>query len=281
MSNSETQMPSTKDELENNRLDKLNIEMQILRHKAKLENNRLDKLDIEKQLFQYNFQLENNRLEKLSIEKRILESSPEENILNKLISYKLLPDSPKLHITNIITYLRLFNGYIAGSSALFSYIKSNEKEGDLDIWFQVSIDPNDKSLPYSKDVRNVLSDYMQTIGYNSVTYSDYFQNGTKQEYLENTRFNNLIEKIYEYCMGSKKIQIILTKVPKIEILKSFDLSFCAVSWDGSKYEALEPELTAKKIGYSLNLPTNKKEISRLKKYTTKGFKIYESKDLVL
>lgn len=272
-------MSSTKDELENNRLEKLSIEKELAHYKNKLDNTILLQKSIEKELFQCKVKLENNKLEKLSIEKRIssITLSPDENILNRLTSYKLITNTSKL---SIITYLRLFNGYIAGSSALFSYINSTEKEGDLDIWFQVSIDPNDKSLPYSKDVRNVLSEYLESKGYKYSVYGEYFENETKKDYLENTRFNNLIEKIYEYRMGSKKIQIILTKVPRLEILKSFDLSFCAISWDGSKYEALEPELTLQKIGYSINLPTNQKEIGRLEKYTTKGFKIYESKDVV-
>ena len=241
----------------------INLKKQILDHDIRLKKLQLEKTKLETQLFEF---------EKIYTT---------EIMINKLMTYNLVPnkEGDNRHRVDIITYLRLFNGYIAGSSALFSYINSDEKEGDLDIWFQVSIDPNDKSLPYSKDVRNVLSTFLQSLGYTIKQYSEYSQNGTKKEYLENTRFNNLIEKIYEYSMGSKKIQIILTKVPKMEILKSFDLSFCAVSWDGSKYEALEPELTLRKVGYSLNPPVNGKELVRLEKYATKGFKIYESEDL--
>jgi len=203
------------------------------------------------------------------------------NMIEKLAGYNLMNDG------SFINYLKQFNGYIAGSAALFPFISHlypscEEQEGDLDIWVQISTDKEDKSFPYSKDVRDTLCNYFSDNGYvNNPMIDRYSASPNAIQYFENTRFNNLIEKIYEFKSThlNKKIQLILTKVSKEEILKSFDLSFCAVSWDGDNFFALEPELTKQKKGYYLNDPIGEREEKRKDKYLVKGFEITEYVDL--
>ena len=113
--------------------------------------------------------------------------------------------------------------------------------------------------------------------------ADYFSdnssidNAHPSHYTENTNIAKSIHKILTFSnLKGQKIQLLYTYENPLEVVKNFDLSFCATSWTGSEFICLEPELTKKQIGYAMNTINNDRERSRKTKYSKRGFIIYET-----
>lgn len=91
------------------------------------------------------------------------------------------------------------------------------------------------------------------------------------------------EKIFRIVrfthMAEREIQVIFTFVDNHKMLQLFDLSFCAVGYDGTNFHAMEPELTKQKIGYRVNYRAWEREKERSKKYISRGFKIFKTAEL--
>jgi hypothetical protein len=104
-------------------------------------------------------------------------------------------------------------------------------------------------------------------------------NSTIGDYEENPRFLEIISDIKEFRggeQGEKVIQLIFTHVDKLTVLNSFDLSFCATSWDGREFYNIDPEKTLRKVGYRLNPRAFNREQLRERKYTSRGFRIFDA-----
>ncbi len=77
----------------------------------------------------------------------------------------------------------------------------------------------------------------------------------------------------------KEVQVIFTFVSNEMMLQLFDLSFCAVGYNGGTLRILEPELTRRMVGYRLNYRSLEREKSRSLKYMDRGFTIYKTSDM--
>lgn len=76
----------------------------------------------------------------------------------------------------------------------------------------------------------------------------------------------------------KEIQLIFTFISHHMMMQLFDLSFCAVGWDGLNVHSFEPKFNKYKIGYRMNYRAEKREIARQAKYESRGFKIFETEE---
>jgi len=201
------------------------------------------------------------------------ENKAKQNFTKRLEEYKLTTTN----WCNIMSFVYAFGGMIAGSFALFSYLDSDLKENDLDIWFSLG---EDKYL----DCKRILENYLYNLEYYPGTNNNSFKGQVcvqededlkANRYLENNRINKIIHKIYSYTNKklNKTIQIIFAKVDHISILKSFDLSFCAVGYDGYKFLVLYEKLTREKKGFLLNYAETTREKNRIQKYIKRGFEI--------
>lgn len=169
---------------------------------------------------------------------------------------------------------------------------SEEKHGqiaydkELNKWIE-----SGKTLKYPKKVNKFISENEnKTVKilkkkfdsffseYNVLPDRLIFNKNSVNGYLENDRFKEIVHKMYYYKINDQVIQLIFTPLTSEELIKTFDLSFCATVWDGTKFNCLEPELTSKKIGYVMNGPSNDREIQRRQKYLDRGFKIFETKE---
>ena len=111
-------------------------------------------------------------------------------------------------------------------------------------------------------------------------------NTEAKDYIDtHNRFAKYIHRIHTYTKRDKKIQVIYINVDRDTLLNTFDLSFCATTWNGSEFYSLEPELTEQKIGYRQNnyklIESEegvKRENERIAKYKARGFTICENKE---
>lgn len=168
---------------------------------------------------------------------------------------------------------------VAGSSSLFSYISDDiniisENVGDIDIWIPIN---NVEIADIFADMKDFFFKY------------DYLFNNTDiiagnivtQAY--SGRFSEIIVNIKNFTNKelNKKIQLIFCKTNHEKILTTFDLTFCAVAFNGEKFLVIEPELTKKKIGYRMNNFSEYSEISergRIIKYLRRSFTIFENSE---
>uniref|UniRef100_A0A6C0AFC9 Uncharacterized protein n=1 Tax=viral metagenome TaxID=1070528 RepID=A0A6C0AFC9_9ZZZZ len=191
----------------------------------------------------------------------------------------------------INNFLTSYNGMIAGSAASLPFIDDQENiPEDIDIWVKVRpFEPNFDILrnfenekkyrilnALEPDIKNVMSDFDKLM--DNANYKQIFEH---RAYLDNAffykdgQFNGIIYKIRSYEYKGKKIQLILTYVDQKEVLESFDLSFCATSWNGKEFFSMDEELTKKKMGYRLRPEFNEREKNRELKYISRGFTIVE------
>lgn len=118
--------------------------------------------------------------------------------------------------------------------------------------------------------------------YQSQLYSfDYQLN--RNEYQKRLGFDKIfriIRFILELENGElKEIQLIFTHVSNHKMLQLFDLSFCAVGYDGNNFHCMEPELTKQKVGYRVNYRSWEREKARSIKYINRGFTIYKTSEI--
>jgi hypothetical protein len=171
-----------------------------------------------------------------------------------------------------------YNGIIAGGCALMAYINEiNDYNGDIDIWF-----------PCLKGeeiiIINDMSNFLLTYGYKPKERyytSEKYKYNENEHYLEisnkifdnntNPRFIDVIHTIRDFTFYNCKIQLLFTYINHMDILNSFDFSFCATSWDGNKFYNINPGDTLLKIGTQINPRYFDKDMKRINKYKKRGF----------
>lgn len=225
------------------------------------------------------------------------------------------------HIPMLNDLLQKHHAFIAGSASLSSYVQdSGIVPGDLDIWVPIN---SDNKCTWIKNPDYVESDsddsddsnyvpknnieWIQDMSVDKFRCKSFIQkdfddefigrcaykttneggNTEAKDYIDtHNRFAKYIHRIHTYTKGSKKIQVIYINVDRDTLLNTFDLSFCATTWNGVEfYSLVEPELTEQKIGYRLNnyklIESEegvKRENERIAKYKVRGFTICENKE---
>lgn len=239
--------------------------------------------------------------------KKISENIKIDDCISNIDSLKLKENDPNLFLKNLIekkfclnfedfnNFLIKYNGFLGGGASTSSIICEEFKGTDLDIWIHsipyedaswiessdnkytqdLSVDKLHVTTTFKKDLENmILPEGYIKMKWNPVDNQNYknHMNDTST-YISNSRFKDIIHKIYSYSNDrGNKIQLICTNFCRNKILKTFDFSFCATSWDGKNFYSLEPELTKNKQGYEMNILTPK-EILRKNKYISRGFTI--------
>src|SRR3990167_8260926 len=134
-------------------------------------------------------------------------------------------------------YLRETTSVIAGSSVLQVFIGEFFKDADLDIYVPVQH-------------INVWKENLLQMGYEE--RSAYYSTPYKQSFL----FQNGIKQVVTFKhpkIEDKHRNIQLMSVRKktnpVEVIKTFDLSFCQCWYDGSSFYANDPDVASTKSGY--------------------------------
>ena len=211
-----------------------------------------------------------------------------EEFQKKLV--KNLFDFFDLNNDDVNDFLIKYNGMIAGSAPLNCFIELYQIPGDIDFWVQVKPyvasskfyeKTSDIDMEYSIKNEQLPEKYKVFLDFEELLYKgkykrDYESHLENNEYSDG-KFLNIVYKIVNFKNNiNNKIQLILTYVDQKQILESFDLSFCATSWNGKKFYSLNEELTKNKIGYRLRDEFNEREKLREQKYISKGFKMIEN-----
>ena len=142
-------------------------------------------------------------------------------------------------------------------------IDNNSNSSDLDIYVQNIDQIKDifenflKNYNYVWDTKHSVLNrapyFNERMGKNVATYKRYFN-------LENNKF----------------IDVIYINTTPMEFIRQFDLSICANVWNGREFIHQNKDMVEQKIGYYMNIPTQI-EISRRKKYESRGYTIYDNK----
>jgi hypothetical protein len=196
-----------------------------------------------------------------------------------------------------------YNGIIAGSSSLFSFINNtndniDKSVGDIDIWIPINRNvTNGQYVPWIGDILPSENDVVRDINYflSKYDYSRIYNRYDIKEnensilcnevYFKNNRFNRIISRVitFKNNITNKQIQLICCKTNHETILKTFDFSFCATAYKPEennllgKFISVETEMTKRKIGYKMNVSTSR-ELERAIKYSDRGYTIFETKE---
>lgn len=209
-------------------------------------------------------------------------------------------DIPYHAITGL---LQIFDGCIAGSSVLHSYLSQTEElswePNDIDIWIPIP------SLTKSK-VRNGLDSKAYGVDYTLVNYDIKSMKHVIDNLFERYNFilselngrNNymdykacskgIIYSISYYEKNGKMIQVIYTSdIPRKELLENFDMTICRISWDPqTQFTTPSPtvfeDIKNKRAVFAEKLVKlrsgkmegfSEKQMKRINKYLDRGFQI--------
>jgi len=150
---------------------------------------------------------------------------------------------------------------VGGSYALSAYIEDHLCK---------AFECNDLDIFIEKDESNAIKKIMNYLIANK--YQRRYPLNFEQYYNSDN-----IEKVLEYCLEDKKIQIIVLNTTFKEHQKTFDLDCCKAYWCNYKKRVIigEDVLNMKTI---INLKyLNDNTLSRCNKYIKRGFSIYFNK----
>jgi hypothetical protein len=199
---------------------------------------------------------------------------------------------------DLLNFIKASRGVIAGSAALWlanPYCDANKFSGDIDIWIQDSdCLERTRSGNFNTDYRTYRSAcyeshnhmlaesyaklVMSTLGYVRTLASGRFRE-VEHEYDTNVDQNfKFINAIHTFALRSansfdkRKVQIIYTSIPPIEMVKRFDLSVCQTFYTGDQeLFSYFPEHVLRKMFYNFSPESRNCEV-REKKYINRGFK---------
>lgn len=190
-----------------------------------------------------------------------------------------------LPYTEFANLVQACNGIVAGGAALYAYLYPKGTgpifTGDIDVWVQTDVEGRDGCPAGAGNLAALakhLTEYTWTMflgqhGYKQTEESKHGDYG-------GLRFSERIRRVLTYANGEgKKIQVILTFIPVMEVCKTFDFSACATWWNGrGPVKTLDPENTDRHYIYPLtDIPLTKKEKDRLEKYRKRGFTVFDAK----
>lgn len=177
-------------------------------------------------------------------------------------------------------------GIIAGSAPLSALLTSNKKEsfepGDIDIWIWADrsvdgVESEDHRCIYTT-LPLVYEQFLSIHGYKKNPY----EIGSEGYNEADSMMSTIVRRVDKYYNKKKKcIQIILTKVPPIECIKTFDLSCCMTWWEPvnpagcyytGKLYTYDPERTLNHQMYFMREKRTDRESKRRDKYDySRGF----------
>lgn len=182
-----------------------------------------------------------------------------------------------LNSTTMKSLLEITDAVIAGSAALYEYmIESNKnlewEPNDIDIW----IKKTDKIDLYKPIYETIICSF----GYEMIESNMYMMRNYKD-----LKVDNIIS--FHKKDNFKKIQLIIHNYENTEeILKSFDISCCAIAWSPTKNLMTLPNALADINKMEANImqdytelldkTNNERAISRINKYKKRGFKVYQT-----
>ncbi len=215
-------------------------------------------------------------------------------------------DVPYHAITGL---LQVFDGCIAGSSVLHSYLSQTEElswqPNDIDIWIPIPSLTKSKvrngldSKPYGIDymlvhddinlMKNVIS--MKNVIDNLFERYNFILselNG-RNNYMDYKAFSKgVIYSISYYEKNGKMIQVIYTSdIPRKELLENFDMTICRIAWDPqTQFTTPSPsvfeDIKHKRAIFAEKLVKlrsgkmegfSEKQMKRINKYLERGFQI--------
>lgn len=187
------------------------------------------------------------------------------------------------------------NGYIAGSSVVYDYMMNNElltwQPNDMDIWIPLP-EISSENVLFEREFRQEmyykgqLPTYMSSVMTRIQIVKDFLKSQKCVEISPHSKdykvfhdMNSNIYRIYNFMIHKKKIQVIFTaNCEPMDILNTFDLSGCRVTWCPSKGYDLTPayvmeDLKQKRMFVEDKYYTDRTE-ERIHKYKQRGFKVY-------
>ncbi len=171
-------------------------------------------------------------------------------------------DIPYHAITGL---LQVFDGCIAGSSVLHSYLSQTEElswePNDIDIWIPIpgltKLQCKDRLHDYNDEdrvmirnlqsMKHVIDNVLDRYGFKIAGVNDYtddevllsreelkcIQRVSIRDYTYfKESLNEIIYNIRYYRKNNKMIQVIFTSdIPRKEVLENFDMTICRIAWD--------------------------------------------------
>ena len=194
------------------------------------------------------------------------------------------------------TFLKIMNGYIAGSFALYDYMMNSELQNwqpnDIDIWIPLP-EVTKEIVEFEREFRvdmyekGEIPSYMSSVTTRIQIVKDFLKyqkcveipNPHVRDYKVIQYMNPNIYKIYNFMFKKKKIQVIFTaNCEPMDILNTFDISGCRVVWCPSKGYNLTPAYVMEDLKQKRMFVENKcytdRTQDRIHKYKQRGFKLY-------
>jgi hypothetical protein len=206
---------------------------------------------------------------------------------NTTINKKLIEYVEDNSILNII----LEHGIISGGCLLS--ILHNYKINDIDVYFDDSKKYNETMLKLYNKLKNkeefAITTYIKSSYATSFFHKNHIIARSEISYIKEDQdiLDQDDQDDNKPKLNKMKIDLILCNKKPDEIIKNFDLTFCAISYDGKQLKSLIQPLHEiyDKVGklnkeyYKYIILHNKFIIRRIKKYLKKGFVVNISCDI--
>jgi len=127
-------------------------------------------------------------------------------------------DAEEYSVEKFCTLLRENNIVIAGSAPLQALLGEAWPSSDIDIW----IDPENRDRSFRR-----LSAFLTLAGCQKIRQINFCK-----MFSEYARLRNQVSEIYATKLHGITIQIVICKIPVLEVVSNFDLTICNVFFDG-------------------------------------------------
>jgi hypothetical protein len=170
------------------------------------------------------------------------------------------------------TVLNAVGGVVAGSAVLAS-VTGNFTPNDVDIWVYTDRGDDEPSMFIRRASTLLMRYFMLSHGYEERERNPAAT--IKKEGYSEGRLKTMVRKIQHFQKkDGKTIQVIHTKQPLTEVIKSFDISICQTWWSpkDNKVHSIYPNDILTKSFYfnGTDLPTAR-EVERIEKYKNRMF----------
>lgn len=189
--------------------------------------------------------------------------------------------------TAISAYIKMYNGFIAGSACLAQLTNASWKPNDIDIWIPIpnmTIDmvKDIKDMNYDKIkfnnrdiIKSSTKSFFEYLNYKYIHQSD----DAFPDYMKNRSMEYVLH-IMQFTKDDITVQVILTAdVPMKTILSSFDISVCKIAWIPSHIgfyvdPTADADIESNRALFVNNHYDDARKQERIDKYKSRGFDIY-------